>query len=1263
MGRNKTPKGPEASSVAVSPPVADELALAEAQGVPSHGVVEIDKSSTDAAVADEDEQQRPALPYPVVAFGASAGGLQAVRAVMENLPEKTGMAYVLVTHLAPDQKSFLTEIMSRFTKMPVKHIEEGQQPLQDHFYVLSPGLTVQLQGGVFRLELRTSSDRFPMSIDTFFRSLASDQKNHAIGVVLSGADSDGALGLKAIKGEGGIAIVQQPDTATHSDMPRNSIAADHVDLVVPPGEIGAELARLAKQFAKPEVRSLEEGVPIPTNEQSFSRILQMLRNAFGMELRHYKPDTIRRRIARRMILLRMESLPEYANYLQLRRDELHVLKEDVLINVTRFFRDPAFWEALRTDILPLFFESRPAEHAVRIWCAGCSSGEEAYSLAITFLEFLSANGLDTPIQIFGTDASDRSIDMARIAMYPESLASEIAPERLRRFFVKVDRGYQVSKRVRDCCIFAKQNLCADPPFSHIDFLSCRNVLIYFDQALQRQIMGTFHYALEPRGYLILGMSESLRDSDDSFAAVDRKNKIYMKVGTTPAAHYRLPLQSAIVKSGERIVRVNPLGDWPEMELQRAADGIVLARFGPPGLIVDERLNVLQVRGQVSPYVELAAGAVSWSLLRVLREGMAREVREALKRVIRENIPVTAVVDYKRPGEEGEERIQVDVIPVTSPTSQSRCFMILFTALEADRPPGALEGALLPVLSADEKDKHIVQLRQDLASLRFHLQSLIEERDARNQELVSANEEIQSGNEELQSTNEELETTKEELQSSNEELQTVNEELQQRNAVLTQTGNDLNNLLTSTSIPLMMLTDQLHIRQFTPPMERLLNIRASDVGRPISEIRLQLSVENIEPILQDVLDTLGTREMEVQDRDGRWHLLRVRPYRTAENKIEGVVVVLVEIDELRRSQQQMREAHDFASSVLESVPIPLVVMESDCRIRTVNTAFRDLTGMQSNLAGQSLPDLVRQLWGVDHFRERLESLAASATDLTLEFEYDSSKTGLVLLVRGRSLSRDGSRVVLLTLEDITQRQQAAALIAHQNIELEREIERTGRTLTEAQEELRGLTAYLLAAQEEERRHIARELHDDIAQRLSALRMEFDAARNQKDERARNDALEAIHGQIDSLNTEVRNLSHRLHPAILDDLGLPTALKALVDDFQEREQMVASYIGSDLPETIPRDAATALYRITQETLRNVAKHAGRTHVKVVLQGQDHLLRLEVRDFGTGFDQEDGVPRQGLGMISMKERARIAGGKLSVRSGLGEGTTVSAEVPIDG
>jgi two-component system CheB/CheR fusion protein len=570
----------------------------------------------------------------------------------------------------------------------------------------------------------------------------------------------------------------------------------------------------------------------------------------------------------------------------------------------------------------------------------------------------------------------------------------------------------------------------------------------------------------------------------------------------------------------------------------------------------------------------------------------------------------------------------------------------------------------PQLPTDEKDRLISQLRQDLASTSFHLQSLVEERDSRNQELVSANEEIQSANEELQSTNEELETTKEELQSANEELQTVNDELQQRNNALTQTGNDLTNLLNSVNIPLLMLTSDLFIRQFTPPMQRLLNVRAADVGRSITEIRLQLSIEDIEPVLHEVLETLGTREMEVQDREGRWHMLRVRPYRTTDNKIEGLVVVLVDIDQLRRSQQAMMDARDFARSVVGSVPVPIVVLNQDCTIRTVNNSFRELAQMESTeLEGRSLPDLAKLLWGLNDMRDRLTSLLESPHGTMVEFEHTSATPrAKMLLIKAQTLSTEGSPVLLLMMEDITLRRETEQLLAKQKEALESEIEIAARQLNRTQEELRGLTAHLFTMQEEERQRVARELHDDISQRLSLLEIVLEELRDDGivgEDLAR---LKSAREQVHKLNTDVRQISHHLHPAILNDLGLSAALKSMVTEFGERENTPVTYLTRNLPEDWSPEAATAVFRIAQEALRNVAKHAGKTHVKVVLSGSGKRLQLRVMDFGVGFDQEMEGPARGLGMISMQERARLAGGTLTVQSSLGQGTTVTAEVPLD-
>ena len=1267
------PVADQARHSAGEPPAPDEYGPAnDAEIVVTDGEGDAGQSSDiprhDASLEKETELMRAAaLPYPLVAFGSSAGGIQAFGAVLDALSPETGMTFVLVSHLAADQKSYLTEIMERHTHMPVLPIENGQRPLPNHVYILLPNNTVQMRGGLFHVEERGRTTGRGTTIDLFFRSVAAEQKTLAIGVILSGADSDGAQGLKTIKGEGGVAIVQTPESAQQPGMPRSSIAADHVDLVLPPGEIAAELARLALQFGEPALRTLDKGEVPEGEEQAYQRILQLIRGNTGLELRNYKPQTIRRRLARRMLLVRRDKLSDYYRFVQSNPAEMRALQEDVLIGVTRFFRDAELWEALRTSVLPTLFAHRKPENPVRVWCAGCSTGEEAYSLAIALLEYITEAALDIPIQIFGTDASERSIEIARAGIYPHSLVSEISAERLRRFFVSTDRGFQIAKRVRDTCIFARQNLSNDPPFSHIDLLSCRNVLIYFEQTLQRKVLSTFHYALEAGGYLLLGQSEGLREHADLFTAIDRKSKIYSKLGTSDAG---MTISSLDFKAPE--IATRPAGTtssavpaWPELELQRAADRLSLARYGPAGLVIDDKLNVLQTRGQIAAYLQPLPGSVSWNLNRVLRPAILREVQPLLEKAFRDVTPVSAsfpLLDEPAP----EQRVHVDVLPINSTGTWERCFLVLFQMVDKTQPEPL---DLLPPFDSkvpeagdlSGQQRLVAQLRQDLTATRYHLQSLVEERDARNQELVSANEEIQSANEELQSTNEELETTKEELQSANEELQTVNEELQQRNLALAQTGNDLSNLLNSVNIPLLMLTSDLKIRQFTPPMQRLLNVRPTDIGRAIREIRLQLSVDDIEPILVEVLETLGTRDLEVQDRQGKWFLLRVRPYRTAEDKIEGLVMVLLDIDQLRSSQQRLLEARDFAGSVIESVSMPLVALNQDCTIRTANTAFRTLSQMSGrDLTGRSLPDLLQQLWGIADLSLKLAGLLVPGSG-PLEFEHLSSTSDRrTLAVKAQLVQSDGTRVFLLTLEDITRRREVEQTLARQRETLETDIEHAARKLSRTQEELRRLTAHLFSAQEEERQTVARELHDDIAQRLSALELTLARASESSEEAALADARR----QLQELTASVRDLSHQLHPPLLDDRGLASALQALVDEFGRREGMPATCVSRQLPEIKPQPAVTALYRITQEALRNVSRHAGKTHVKVFLEAIGDRLHLEVRDLGTGFDPEtelDGS-RDGLGLISMKERARLAHGTLSVHSAPGEGTTVTAEIPFE-
>ncbi|HEX4277107.1 MAG TPA: CheR family methyltransferase [Bryobacteraceae bacterium] len=1210
---------------------------------------------------EETEGQR--LPFLVAGIGASAGGVEAYISLFEQLPADTGMAFVVVLHLAPDQKSHLPEILTRHSTMPIVSITSGTRPEPNHVYVLGANARVRLVDGRFLLEGR-SPDAQARSIDTFFRSLASAQKNRAIGVILSGMDGDGAMGLKAIKGEGGITMVQTPESARFPDMPRTSISADHVDIVLPPGALGAYLAQLGRQFKTPELRRLDSEEAPPEDSQ-FVRVLALMRSVSGIDFRLYKPNTIRRRIARRMLLHHIDSLATYETFLRANPREIRDLQEDSLISVTRFFRDPDVFDTLRTTVFPRIFDSRESGQPVRIWVAGCSTGEEVYSLGICMLEYMTAKQEDPSIQIFGTDASEQNIQKARAGLYSDAITADVSPERLRRFFTKSDKGYQVARRVRDLCIFARQNLCHDPPFSRMDLISCRNVLIYFGADLQRQLIPTFHYALRPAGFLLLGASETIREFTDLFSMADRKNKIFSRIPGSvarPRLDLAAPLFAPDLRAG-----VPALGDstegWGNLELQRAADRIVLARYAPPGVVVNERMEILQSRGHTNPWFEMPQGPATLSLSRLARQGVGAQLTEAVKRSIETDAPVETELIPLHDSEQAQTTL-IEVLPIQTIRSRPRCYVVLFApsrkqALEAGR-----EIEAFPPQTADEKDRLVAKVRQDLAAARLYLQSLLEERDAKNQELVSANEEIQSANEELQSTNEELETTKEELQSSNEELQTVNDELQNRNLVLTQASNDLSNLLNSVSLPVLMLSNDLNIRHFTPHAQRLMNLRPSDIGRPFAEIRMNLEIETLDPLLTEVLETLTARETEVRDREGKWHLLRIRPYRTADNKIEGLVVVLVDIDQLRRSQQELQVARDFARMVVEGIPLPLAVVDLEFRIHSVNEAFSRLTDTPAvDLESRSLPEIAAAVWGSDQpLRSHLTDLGTSA-DAGRTFEFVQNTPGdnsRVLSIRGCVVKPDGENFLLITVQDITAHKEIERLLQVEGERLVTEVDRATSELRRSQEQLRALTGRLFALQEEERRRVARELHDDVGQRLARLEIGRNDVEQQLqlDPASAHGKLQELHEALRQLSQDVRGISDRLHPSILEDRGLAFALRTLSDEFRDREHMPTTFSERDVPQSIPLELALGLYRIAQEALRNVARHAGKTHVKVSLQGKAGRVHLQITDAGNGFDTAN-TPF-GPGLVSMEERARQMGATFQLESTVGEGTRITLEVP---
>jgi two-component system, chemotaxis family, CheB/CheR fusion protein len=837
--------------------------------------------------------------FLIVAVGASAGGLEAFIELLKPLPRNPGMTFVLIPHLDPKHKSAMTELMSRATAMEVLQVRDGMRVNPNCVYVIPPNSTMTIQNGVLRLAERERESAPPMPIDTFFRSLAVDCRNNAIGIILSGTATDGTLGIAAIKNEGGITFAQDARSAKYPGMPNSAVAGGHIDFVLRPVDIAHELMRIRQHPYVNGSQKPKDEPALKEHQAEMSQVFRLLKQVRKVDFSDYKPATIRRRIHRRMALARVVNLEEYLDLLRSNPQEVEALHQDILINVTSFFRDPEAFEALKEVVYPAILKKRANTEPVRIWVPGCSTGEEAYSHAIALVEYVSKIRADIPMQIFGTDLSEEAIRVARAGIYKESIAADVTPSRLRRFFRKGETGYQISKSIRDMCVFATQNVFNDPPFSRMDLVSCRNVLIYLSPALQKRVIPVFHYALKTGGFLMVGNTEGIVGlGSELFEPADKRHKIYRRrsvassavFGTSPE-DYEQDISTA---ARDVSAAKGPEPVKAPLELQREADRLLLTRYAPAAVVVNEQYDILQIRGRASRYLELPCGKATLNLMKMVKSGLLFELQKALEEARANASPVRKDnLQFETSG--GFGSLTVEVIPFHAPLQPNQSFVIVFEEQPGDRvepEPKAAE-------PGDAKDRQIAQLKQELAATKEYLQSIIEALEASNEELQSANEEIQSGNEELQSTNEELQTSKEELESANEELNTVNDEMQHRNSELTQLNNDLINLLVSVNIPILMLDGDLSIRRMTPQVEEVLGITPADLTRPIRHVRLKVDVPDLERNMLEVIESLQPREIAVRDGQNRQYRVRITPYRTIDNRIEGVVLVFLDLSALKR----------------------------------------------------------------------------------------------------------------------------------------------------------------------------------------------------------------------------------------------------------------------------------------------------------------------------------------------------------------------------
>jgi two-component system CheB/CheR fusion protein len=1010
------------------------------QNDPHENNKSVPKKPNKEPTSDSDNQLMPAeeskqsKKFPVVGVGASAGGLDAFKRLFGNLPSDTGMAFVLVQHLAPSHTSILSELLAKVTSMPVAEITDGMVVEPDHVYVIPPSAELAIYHGVLRLTVRKETRGQYLPINYFFNTLAEDQDGVAIGVVLSGTGKDGTEGLKAIKAEGGIVFVQDPDSAEQTGMPQSAIAANVADFILTPENIAVELMRIARHpyLAQPKAIEIEE----TTEEQAanlFDKIFIILRRAVGVDFSNYKQATIKRRVARRMALLKIEKLEDYVDFLRENPAEAQVLYQDILIMVTEFFRDPEAFDILKREVFPVIVKDKSQENPVRIWVPGCSTGQEAYSIAMALLEFIESTSQRPAIQIFATDINERDIEVARLGVYPETIDKEVSPERLRRFFSKIDVGYQVSKSIREICVFAKHDVTRDPPFSKQDLISFRNVLIYLNPILQKRVIPLFHYALNPSGFLMLGSSESIGEFTNLFKTIDKKYRIYSK---KPAATKLLTaFASPVFPTGVTPVKADTAvakkPELPLFDVLREGNQIILENYAPAGFIVDDAMNILQFHGHTSPYLEPATGEAALNLKKMLRKELVYTLQAAIQEA--KSAKVTVSKKGLSIEDNGFQReFDVDVVPIISPAGEFY-FIVLFKDVEQVLPHEAKEAVNKTVSAAEEdteKDREIEQMKRMLAEAEKRLQITTEEKDTTNEELRAANEEIQSSNEELQSINEELETAKEELQSTNEELLTVNNELQSRNSELGQLNDDLNNLIKSTDIPILILGSDLHIRKFTPTAEKILNVIPSDIGRPVGDIKRKIDVPDLEEMVSDVITNLGVRTEDVQDLDGHWYTMQIRPYKTADNRIEGAVLAFLDIDMVKRSLEQAESARDYAENIVETLWEPLLILSEDFKVVGANKSFyRAFATSRENTIGELVYNLGNKQWDIPQLRTLLEDVIPKKKSFEgFEVDHVFEQIGYkVMLLNARMIEREGEKnLILLAIEDITDRKQYETL---------------------------------------------------------------------------------------------------------------------------------------------------------------------------------------------------------------------------------------------
>ena len=1181
--------------------------------------------------------QRPT----VVGIGASAGGLQALKKFFDAVPEDGGLVYVVVVHLAADRESHLAELVQPHAALPVIQVTETTAIEPDHVYVIPPGHYLSAVDSHLRLTPLEDNRAERAPIDHFFRTLAESFDGRAVGVILTGTGSDGAQGARRIREMGGVVIAQDPAEAEFDGMPRSAIGSGAVDIVLPLAEIPRRIIELEE--APPRMTTAAPTESAPAGElELVPRMLTQVRALTGHDFSRYKRSTIERRVERRMQVRGVGKPAEYLEVLRANPQETLALADDLLINVTSFFRDRTVFEYLEQHVIPALFEGKTQANRVRVWSVGCATGEEAYSIGMLLLEEAARRERPPQIQIFASDLHERSLRYAREGLYPETVAAEVTAERLERFFQEENGGYRVRKDLRERVVFAPHNLLSDPPFSHLDLIACRNVLIYLQRDVQDDVIRLFHYALDGEGYLLLGTAETV-DHSDLFRVESKENHIYRR-RNVPRGEVRLPdmlLTTATTGRPTTVPVAPPAGST--VSSYGGLHQIMVEQHAPPSVLVDAGHNVLHLSENAGRYLQVPGGPPSSSILKLVRDELRAELRAQLllageRQAASRSKPIPVHID-------GEICNVVLRVSSSGARQTEGLALVIFdeTGETVPAPPPA---------GASSRDGAMREREAELEATRARLQALIEEFESSQEEMRASNEELQSANEELRSTMEELETSREELQSVNEELQTVNQENRHKVEELSQLSSDLQNLLRVTDIGTLFLDRALRINRFTPRVGELFNIRLSDRGRPLADLTHRLGYGGLLEDARGVLETLVPAEREVETESGKWYLIRVLPYRTVEDRIEGVVITLVDVTRLKRVEAAMKTSEARYRTLSENLrDYAIYLLDADGVITEPTAGAQRVNGYAaSEVVGKHVA-IFYTPEAVAAGEPKLELDEAAAAGRTEREGWRVRKGGERFFANEitTAIHDDVGRLTGFTRisRDLTERRTAEAAAEH--------VRAVGEQLRRR----------LIEAEETERQRLARELHDEAGQHLTALGLglrslsDIVAPGSEADRRA-----VQLREIVETMSRELHAIAVRLRPKSLDDFGLEQAIAAYVEEWSRQTRIAVGVHAEPEQERLSAAIESALYRIVQEALTNVAKHSGATHASVVVERRDGQVVAIVEDDGRGVDGGAAAAgaREGLGLLGIRERAELLGGTVEVESTIGGGTTVFARIPIE-